>query len=110
MAANPRVNAQEETFEEQLRMYCEHSSNIHKQRFKWFEAREAKVIAAKEKARKDRVAKRKAITKWKKLWANKKQKLVKDEKEESSDDDFYYDYDNLHLAYEDVEKSPKFHL
>ena len=61
MAANPRVNAQEETFEEQLRRYCEQSSDIHKKRFREFEEREAKAKEAKEKALKDKAAKQKTI-------------------------------------------------
>jgi hypothetical protein len=72
MAANPRVNAQEETFEEQPRRYCEHSSEIHKKSFREFQEREAKAKAAKEKALKDKAAKRKTISKCKQIWANKK--------------------------------------
>ena len=92
--------------DEQLRRYCEQSSDIHKKRFREFEEREAKAKEAKEKALKDKAAKRKTISKWKHIWANKKRKLASEQKEASSDDEFY-DYDNLHLSF-DPEKSPKF--
>ena len=68
MAGNANANAQEETFEEQLRRYCEHKSGIHKKRFKEFEEKEAKAKAAREKALKDKAAKQKSTSKWKQMW------------------------------------------
>ena len=50
----------------------------------------------------------KKLSKWKHISANKKQKLASEQKEASSDDEFY-DYENLHLSF-DPEKSPKFRL